>query len=277
VGETGANGTNLTDYVSSISCSDGTSTTGSGPFTVNVITGSNIVCTITNTRKATIELKKAWVGTAGLMTLNIGSSAAGTQVKSQLTGANGGAPLTTGQQTVDTGTFYVSETGGLTNYDSTLACFNDNGAGGGTANNGTKDGSEPTVTVGASNSVSVGSGDHVVCTFTNTKEAHLTLVKLENGATPTTVYSFTLTGGPTPGITPVTLDTSGGNTLDFGGNTLADTLLPIILVNPCSRPRVSRSGTARHLSTSSRTRAANMPSMRLQRSSLRRSGEAGCV
>src|SRR2546423_110604 len=96
--------------------------------------------------------------------------AAGNLKNNQLTGGNGAAPLTTGPKTVDTGTFFVSESGGLSNYDSTLACFNDNGAGGGTANNGIKDGTEPALAPGANQSVSVGAADHVICTFTNTRQ-----------------------------------------------------------------------------------------------------------
>ena len=111
-----------------------------------VAKGDDVVCTFTNTRqRGSIELKKTWVGTAGQTTLQIGTSAGGAQTDSQQTGADGGAPLSTGANPVDTGTYYVSESGGLTNYDSSLACFNDNGAGGGTADNGIKDGGEASV------------------------------------------------------------------------------------------------------------------------------------
>ena len=60
--------------------------------------------------------------------------------------------------------------GGLTNYDSSLACFNDNGAGGGIANNGIKDGDEASVTPRRRQRVAVAKGDDVVCTFTNTRQ-----------------------------------------------------------------------------------------------------------
>src|SRR5207237_9712198 len=70
--------------------------------------GDVIVCTYTNTRKqGSIELKKDWPGTKGDVTLNIGTSAGGHQTDQQiLSGTNG----TTGANTVDTGTFFVSET-----------------------------------------------------------------------------------------------------------------------------------------------------------------------
>ncbi len=77
--------------------------------------------------------------------------------------------MTTGQTPVDTGDFYLSESGGFANYSGSLTCFNDNGAGGGTANNGIKDGGEATVIAGPHNGVSVGTSDDVVCTITNTR------------------------------------------------------------------------------------------------------------
>jgi hypothetical protein len=181
--------TNASDYTSSLACfnDNGAGTGGiaddgikngtepsvlpGASDSVSVGSGDHVICTYTNTRKrGTIELKKAWVGTAGQTTLNIGVTAGGSTIASTLTGPNGGAPLTTTQKAVDTGSFYVSETGGLSDYSSSLACFNDNGAGGGTANNGIKDGTEPAVFPGAGDSVSVGSGDHVICTFTNTRK-----------------------------------------------------------------------------------------------------------
>ena len=60
-------------------------------------------------------------------------------------------PLTTGVKTVNTGTYYVSESGGLTGYTPSLACTNK-----GTA-----------FTPSTNGQVSVAKGDVVVCTFTN--------------------------------------------------------------------------------------------------------------
>ena len=212
-------------------CSATSPNGGSSSFTTPTLSitmqeGENWTCTFNNTRQqGTIELKKAWSGTPGQTTLNIGTSAGGSQTDSQLTGANGTAPLTTGQNTVDTGTYYVSESGGLTHYTSSLACFNDNGAGGGTANNGTKDGSEPTVTPGADNSVSVGNGDHIICTFTNTHDAKLTIDKSTVGGDGT--FSFS-------GANTSTIQTSGGSGTDggqtftagnFGAKTVTETPL----------------------------------------------------
>ena len=149
----------------SISCkfADGATSTGSidaqNPYKINnvaVQSGKITTCTFTNTRnQGSIELKKSWSGTAGQTTLNIGTSSGGSQVDNQLTGAAGAAPLTTGANTVNTGTYYISETGGLDNYSTTWAC--------------TKGGAAFTNGTGTTASVAVGSSEVIVCTFTNTR------------------------------------------------------------------------------------------------------------
>ncbi len=178
----GSNQFNLTG----LTCNDPTGNSavnlGLREATINLATGELVTCTFTNTRsQGTIELKKAWSGTAGQTTLNIGTSAGGGQIASQLTGAGGAAPLTTGTKTVDTGTYYVSETGGLIDYTSALACT-DNGQ---------------TVTPGAGNSLSVVTGHTVICTFTNTRKTGTVIVKkVMVGGTDT----FSYTGNPSGSI-----------------------------------------------------------------------------
>jgi hypothetical protein len=159
----------------------------------------------------TIELKKVWVGQPGQTTLNIGTSIGGSQVDTQLTGANGTPPLTTGTNIVGPGTFYVSETGGLTNYTSTLACTRD-----GTA-----------FTPGANGAVTFTNTQnkidtsHVVCTFTNTAippKLHLRKVVInDNGGTATTA-DFTLTANGAGSN-----DLSGTSPVDSGAGSLPDT------------------------------------------------------
>src|SRR5439155_892374 len=61
---------------------------------------------------------------AGQTTLNIGTSAAGSQVDTQLTGAAGAAPLTTGADTVDTGNYFVAETADVHTSDPRPGCLN---------------------------------------------------------------------------------------------------------------------------------------------------------
>ena len=126
--------------------------------------GHAIVCTYTNTRKpGTIELVKTWVGTKGDVTLKIGTESGASDVASkELVAVNG----TTGEKTVDQGTYFVSEVfnspSSADDYTTTLACT-DNG--------------EP-VTPGQNGGVDVASTHAVVCTFTNTrKTGSIELVK----------------------------------------------------------------------------------------------------
>jgi hypothetical protein len=162
----------LTGFTAALACfndldNDGVMDAGESAVTVTnssvaVANAQDIVCTFTNTRdQGSIELRKVWAGGTGQTTLQIGTSAGGTQVDSQLTGAAGAAPLTTGANLVNTGTYFLSETGGLTGFTSTLACFND------LDNDGVMDAGESAVTV-TNSSVPVMTGQDIVCTFTNT-------------------------------------------------------------------------------------------------------------
>jgi hypothetical protein len=70
VSEAGDGGTDLARYASSIECRKGGAVVASGPGTslpgVNVDSGEQVVCTITNTRKATVTLTKTEGGSAAL-------------------------------------------------------------------------------------------------------------------------------------------------------------------------------------------------------------------
>jgi len=188
ISEAAHTGTTLTDYTSTLAC-----TNNGSPMTVNPNTGTsgtlslaygdNVVCTFTNTRKVgTIEVKKVWVGEGGQTTLQIGTSSGGTQVATQQTGAAGATPLTTGAKAVNTGTYWVSETGGLTNYVSALAC--------------TSDGSP--ISVGSNTntggSVAVANNAAVVCTFTNSRKPELEVKKVLDPTTDAGKFDFTVDG-----------------------------------------------------------------------------------
>ena len=119
--------------------------------------------------KAPIQLRKVWVGTAGNVMVSIDQG--DTNIDSAVAD---GENASTDANTVDTGDYSVSETftpaGSADDYASELACFNDNGAGtGGVADDGIKNGDEPVVS-STNGSVSVATGDDIVCTFTNTRD-----------------------------------------------------------------------------------------------------------
>jgi hypothetical protein len=54
------------------------------------------------------------------------------------------------------------------------------------------------------------------CTFTNTREGHVTVLKTENGGVPTHAYTFTLTGGPDNVNLSRTTSAGNAGALDFG-------------------------------------------------------------
>ena len=168
-----------------------TTSTGTRTATFNLNEGDNATCTFINTlQTGTIEVKKVWVGPGGQTNLNIGTSIGGHEVNQTQTGLNGGAPLTTQAQAVTAGTYYVSESSGLTGYDSSLAC--------------TKNGSA--YTPGANQSVTLATGDAVVCTFTNTRQASLNVIKNTTGGNGT----FAFTGSGTGVSSSFNIATSGG-------------------------------------------------------------------
>lgn len=172
--------------LTSITCDDGQSAnvssgnTGTRTATFKVDAGETVTCTFTNTKQqGTIELKKAWSGTGGQTTLNIGTSNGGSQVDTQLTGANGTAPLTTGANSVNPGTYYVSETGGLTDYNSSLACTDN----------------EQPITPGENNSVTVATNHTVICTFTNTRNTGTIIVDKQVDTNGDGTYEVTTNAG----------------------------------------------------------------------------------
>ena len=153
VAESAGTGTALTDYTTSISCTDGSSGTGAMLTGITVTSSSNVVCTITNTRKTgTLQVVKALAptGDPGLFNLAIDGTTRATNV----TGGGG-----TSAVTLPTGTHTFNESAGtgtdLSRYTATASCTDGRSAVTATLANGVW-------------SVPVGYGQAVVCTITNT-------------------------------------------------------------------------------------------------------------
>ena len=151
----GAN-TSASDYTTTFACTGAAATPGGSGLarTITVAAGETVVCTFTNTRNTgSIELKKDWVGTAGNVDLFIKKGA--TQID---TASANGADGTTGANTVDTGTYDLSEVFGAntsaSDYTTTFACTGAAATPGGS---------------GLARTITVAAGETVVCTFTNTR------------------------------------------------------------------------------------------------------------
>jgi hypothetical protein len=181
-----------------------------GPFSPAINPDPNVgaascsgAVSFTNTlNPASATATKSVVGT--------GATAAGWNIT--LSGSNGSQTRTTdssGNLTslftlalLDGVTYTISEDpNSLPNYDPTSAV-----GGGGASSNTT----QCTFTV----HYPANAGNVFSCAFTNTLRGKVRVIKTENGASPTTVYSFLLTGGPDNVSIPK--DTSSGGTLDFG-------------------------------------------------------------
>ena len=161
VGEAAGTGTSLGDYSSSIECvNDAGATVASssdaGPL--NVPVNEDVVCTITNTRKAgSLEVIKDLEPSddPGLFDLLIDGT-------SHFDDASDGD--TTGTVNVNTGTHTVGEAAGtgtsLDDYTSAISCLDDGGTGSEVASGS---GAGPL-------NVEVGEDDQIVCTITNTRK-----------------------------------------------------------------------------------------------------------
>jgi uncharacterized repeat protein (TIGR01451 family) len=211
------------NYTTTFACTRNGSALSSGSalttpsFTVNG--GDAVVCTYTNTRKAgKIELKKDFVGTPDNVTLNIGTSAGGNQVDTQALSGDG----STGENTVDTGTYFVNESlANSGNYTTTLSCFVD------TDNDSIKQAGESARSLGANDSVAVGNGEDVVCEYVNTrKSGKIELQKDFVGtADNVTLRIGTAQGGSQVDSQALSGDgTTGENTVDSGTYYVSESL-----------------------------------------------------
>jgi len=153
VTESGAGGTSLAAYSTSIACTvngnPGPSVNGTTQLNVTIAKDDQLACTLTNRRRATIRVVKHLVPSSdpGRFDLKIG----GTVVKA---GAGDGD---SGSSQVGAGTYTVSEVAAagtsLADYTSSIACTR-NGGSGPSGN-------------GASLNMNVSWGDVLVCTITN--------------------------------------------------------------------------------------------------------------
>jgi hypothetical protein len=194
VSETAGTGTNLADYASLIGgdcAADGT---------VSLAAGDNKVCTITNTKKATLTVNKICVPTTdtGLFNLRIDGATAGT-------GANAACGGTTGAVTVTATAHTVSETAGtgtnLTNYTSVI--------GGDCAADGT---------------VTLAAGDNKTCTITNTRKPTLTVNKVCVPTTDTGLFNLRIDGATAgTGADAACGGTTGAVVSTIGAHTVSET------------------------------------------------------
>ncbi|HET7249440.1 MAG TPA: hypothetical protein VFI79_06325, partial [Gemmatimonadales bacterium] len=199
VGETQGTNTTLSNYTTAISCVDALGNpvaSGSGTsLSVTVTAGANVVCTITNTRNASLQIEKSTAG--GTASFDYTVSGSGLAAFSRNTATQGNPTVTTpftfnGSQFGDK---YVTETAlagwTLTNVvctanGATFAIGTGQGAGFSQGATAGFDPGDNTV------KVTVAAGNTPSCTFTNTHNASLGIEKATTGGTAT--FSYTVSG-----------------------------------------------------------------------------------
>ncbi|OGM87387.1 hypothetical protein A2616_01265 [Candidatus Woesebacteria bacterium RIFOXYD1_FULL_33_11] len=177
--ESAGTGTNLGDYTTTVECRDGNgvgsvvSTTGSFPWTVNVVKDDDIVCTVTNTRvnNASITIVKdsfpddpqdfsfTTTGT-GLSNFSLDDDVDGTLLNTKIF------------NNLSSGTYSVAETL-VPEWTQTSAVCSDGS------------------TVSA---ISLQAGENVTCTFVNTKKGHIVIDKVTYPLGDQQSFIFTTTG-----------------------------------------------------------------------------------
>ena len=176
-------------------------------FTVNYPADADRVfsCTLTNTQRGSITIVKNAVPDDPT---DFGFTTTGSGLSSFSLDDDADATLSNTRSFTDLvpGSYSVTETLPVTGWDLTgLSCASTNGL----STTGT------TLATGLS-SITLGAGDSVTCTYTNTKRGHVTVLKTENGAVPTHAYTFRLTGGPDSVNLSRTTSAGNAGALDFG-------------------------------------------------------------
>ena len=217
VGEIAGNSGALADYQKSIECKDNNGTgsvvatvgpDSAGPLNVTVGYGDDIVCTITNVRETgKLEVVKDLNPSTDPGRFNL-------QIDGTTQKANAGDGGTTGEKTLNTGLHNVGEVAGtypatnLGNYQKSIECVDDNGEGDIVAQVG-PDSAGPL-------DVTVGYGDDIVCTITNTRETgKLEVVKDLNPSTDSGTFNLQI-DGTTEKANATDGDSTGEKTLNTG-------------------------------------------------------------
>ncbi|MEX2611956.1 MAG: hypothetical protein WD380_00135, partial [Gaiellaceae bacterium] len=158
VGELAGTGTNLADYVSSVSCDSGKGSASGTTHSFSVGFGDKVTCTITNSRKPEVKVVKVTDPTTDTGKFNL-------LINGTVERANAINGQDTGFKQVAAGAVTVSETAGtstsLSSYNSKVQCDSDKGS----------------TNPGTSHGFTANYGDRVTCTITNTRKATLTVIK----------------------------------------------------------------------------------------------------
>src|SRR5215210_4081140 len=200
VSETALAGWSLTGLVCTGAGGDSSTSLANRTATLDIDPGEDVVCTFTNTKHASLTVVKVTDPASDPQDFDFDLTGAGVPADLDLDTDAANATLPS-QDTFDLdasklGAHTVSETAqagwGLTN----LVCT---GAGGDSSSS----------VANRTATLDIDAGEHVVCTFTNTKGASLTVVKVTDPASDPQDFDFDLTGAGVPA--DLDLDTDAAN------------------------------------------------------------------
>ncbi|MGL4650787.1 MAG: hypothetical protein ACRC1H_15370, partial [Caldilineaceae bacterium] len=198
---------NASDFSTSVSCTNATSTTGSGlSRTVVVPVNANVVCTFTNVRNAAqLKIIKIVQGPANTGNTSWSFAVTGPSPSTQLLSVTGLNQASTSFLPVDTGTYSIVESG-ASGTDASL--FNTTVACAGADNAGTVGGGGKSIS-----NLIIGTGDQVTCTFTNTRKQAKLEVKKSYPAQGADRFTLQILDQPASStIDEATNQTNGGST-----------------------------------------------------------------
>lgn len=206
--QTGWDLTGVAGDFSSVASRVTTSTTSrTCSFTLNLTTDSGglLSCTFTNTQRGSITIVKDAVPDDPQ---DFGYTTSGAGLSSFSLDDDADPTLSNTRTFTDLapGSYAVTESLPVTGWDLTaLQCSSTNGS----------STTSTSVATGVA-AITLGAGDSVTCTYTNTKRGQVTVVKTQNGGAPTIAYTFRLTGGPDSVSLTRTTDSNNAGNLDFG-------------------------------------------------------------
>ena len=204
VGETAGTGTSLSDYTSSIECKGNNgagavvaSGSGAGPLTVPVASNDDIVCIVTNTKSATVTITKVTDPASDPEDFGFTNSGNGLDATATLDTDAGSA----GTPSSVTYTLDASELAG------TKTIQEDAETGWSLTTVDCAGVTQTPISRGAS--FTVAAGDSINCTFTNVKDATVTITKVTDPASDPEDFGFTNSGNGLDAT--ATLDTDAGS------------------------------------------------------------------
>src|SRR5215211_1456930 len=227
VAESAVDGWSLTGLVCTGGGDDSSTSLGTRTATLDIDAGEDVVCTFTNTKHASLTVVKATDPASDPQDFDFDLTGAAVPADLDLDTDGGDATLPSQE------TFPISagQLGAYTVAESTVAGWDL------TALSCTGGGADSSTSLGDRKAtLDIDAGETVVCTFTNTKHASLTVVKVTDPASDPQDFDFDLTGSGVPADLDLDTDPASAgtpsqqafnlNASQLGAHTVTETELP---------------------------------------------------